>query len=349
MALVEPAALTTLNLADWNTLIRYAKSSGLLARVHASLHAEGLMGRIPNEVVPHLIAATVVADHARRILNWEIDRIQRALEGIEGPVVLLKGAAYALLNLSISRGRVSSDVDILVPKDLLIPVETALLDHGWEHIKLDQYAQYFYRHWSHELPPLRHRYRDTIVDIHHTILPPTGRLHPDPVKLMAASAPLGETRFRVLAPVDMVLHSAAHAFQDGDLKAALRDLVDLDGLLRQFGTDPHFWKQLLPRAEELELSRPLYYALRYTKRVLNTPVPQEIVNASQKSQPPWPILTIMDRLVANVLRQRPRRGEGFAGGFSAGLLYCRSHWLRMPPWLLARHLLRKLIVRKRNT
>ena len=345
-ALVKPAILTTLGLADWNTLVRCARSSGLLARLHALLHDEGLLREIPIEVVPHLAAAGIVADHERRILNWEVDRIQRALDAVDGPFILLKGAAYAILNLGVSRGRVSSDVDILVPKDSLTPVERALLDHGWEHIKLDHYDQYFYRYWSHELPPLQHRYRGTVVDVHHMILPPTGRLRPDPDKLIAAAVPLEGTKFRVLQPVDMVLHSAAHAFQDGDLKAGLRDLVDLDGLMRHFGSDPQFWQQLLPRADELQLSRPLYYALRYTTSVLDSPIPEKLLEASQKSRPPSLVLKIMDRLVADVVRTRPGRGEGFARGFSAGLLYARSHWLRMPPWLLARHLVRKLFVRK---
>jgi hypothetical protein len=45
----------------------------------------------------------------------------------------------------------------------------------------------------------------------------TGRFRPDPEKLITASVLLEGTIFRVLAPVDTVLHSAAHAFQDGDL------------------------------------------------------------------------------------------------------------------------------------
>ena len=40
-------------------------------------------------------------------------------------------------------------------------------------------------------------------------------------------------------------------------------------------------------------------------------------------------------------RERPRRRAGLA----RWLLYVRSHWLRMPPLLLARHLLRKSLRR----
>jgi hypothetical protein len=44
----------------------------------------------------------------------------------------------------------------------------------------------------------------------------------------------------------------------------------------------------------------------------------------------------MDRLVARTLT------SGADGGkWAASALYVRSHWLRMPPALLVRHLLRK--------
>jgi hypothetical protein len=347
-ALLEPDRLLSLNQAQWGQLIRQGKWTGLLARLHAVIEERGLLSEMPDRPSGHLIAARAVADSQERVLRWEVNRIERAFKDAALPFLLLKGAAYVMLELPFARGRVSSDVDILVAKEQLGEAERCLIDWGWAPTKLEVYDQYFYRTYSHELPPLRHGERGTIVDVHHTILPPTGRLHPDPAKLMTAAVEISGTNLRVLAPGDMVLHSAAHAFQDGDLKAGLRDLVDLDGLMRQFGSDPQFWQQLLPRADELQLSRPLYYALRYTKGVLDSPIPGKILEASQKLGPPSLVLKIMDRLVANAVCARPRRGEGFTGGFSAGLLYARSHWLRMSPWPLARHLSRKLFVRKKH-
>ena len=41
--------------------------------------------------------------------------------------------------------------------------------------------------------------------------------------------------FAVLAPEDMVLHSATHLFNEGEFDRGLRDLNDLDLLLREFG------------------------------------------------------------------------------------------------------------------
>ena len=335
--------MVSLTPAEWGRLIRQGKWAGLLARLDALIGELGLAHEMPSQAKDHLVAARVISDNEQRILRWEVNRIQRALVGTGVPVVFLKGAAYLVMNLPTAHGRMSSDIDILVPKEKLNIVEKALLEGGWEPTKLDDYDQYFYRNWSHELPPLRHRDRGTVVDVHHTILPLTGRVHPDPEKLLEAAVPFAGEQFRVLAPVDMVLHSAAHAFQDGDLQRGLRDLVDLDDLLRYFAGDTAFWDELLRRAAVLELSRPLYYALHYTHRVLKTPLPEDIRNAYRQFRPMWPASAVMDHLVTNVLRPRPAKGEGFASGLSPGLLYVRSHWLRMPPWLLTWHLSRKMI------
>src|SRR5260370_24711376 len=134
----------------------------------------------------------------------------------------------------------------------------------------------------HELPPLKHISRQTVLDVHHAILPTTARLKPDSVKLLAASRPIGgEPRLRILAPVDMVLHSATHLFCNEDVGNNLRDLADLDNLLREFAGDEAFWPELTVRAVELDLTRPLYYALRYAVRVLGTPVPVPVVSAAE--------------------------------------------------------------------
>jgi putative nucleotidyltransferase-like protein len=340
--LIAPQRLAGLPLSEWDRLLPEARSAGLLSRLDALIRELGLTCKIPSQVKPHLLAARRIADNENRVVRWELTRIARALAGFDIPVILLKGAAYILCELPNSRGRISSDVDILVPKASISQVEKALLDHDWLHIKLDDYDQYFYRRWSHELPPLQHRDRGTVVDVHHTILPPTGRLHPHPEKLLEASIPVEGTRFRVLAPADMVLHSAAHAFQDGDLTRGLRDLVDLDDLLRNFSQRENFWHELAARAEELDLSRPLYYALRYSNLYLQTPIPQNIIDRSKSWQPAWPSSIIMDSIVENVITAGPWRKD-LTVKLSKQLLYIRSHWLRMPPYLLLPHLVRKVL------
>jgi len=332
-------------LADWDRVIPAARREGLLGRLEAMVSDRKLLETVPASARVHLQSARAAADNEERVMSWEIDRIQRALNGVVSPVVLLKGAAYALAGLPVARGRLSTDVDILVARNEIEIIEERLLAHGWQHVKVDDYDRYFYRNWSHELPPLQHKDRSTVVDVHHTILPPTGRLHPDPEKLLAASVAVAGTNFRVLAPTDMLLHSAAHAFQDGDLTRGLRDLVDIDDLLRYFSRQESFWKQLLSRAEELELSRPLFYALRYARRYFATPIPDAVVKKCRDWQPPWPALVLMDRLLYGAVNLAQTQGKTFWPKSSLWLLYIRAHWLRMPPGMLAKHLLHQAIRR----
>jgi hypothetical protein len=171
----------------------------------------------------------------------------------------------------------------------------------------------------------------------------TGRLHPDPKKLLDASVPLIDDKHRMLAPTDLLLHSAAHMFQDGDLRQALRELVDLDELMRHFNRQSNYWTRLHDRAVELELTRPLFYALRYSHIYLATPIiPEAALQKSRQWAPIWPALNLMDKLVESIIE--PEIGpETNWRKLAKLLLFSRSHWLRMPPWLLCRHFAHKII------
>jgi hypothetical protein len=191
---------------------------------------------------------------------------------------------------------------------------------------------------------LRHIRRKSVLDVHHTILPLTSRLRPDPRKLFQ-EARLLEEDLLVLAPVDMVLHSATHLFHDGELDSGLRDLLDLDSLLRHFGAEADFWGQLVDRARQLDLMRPLYYALQYTRRLLGTPVSEPAWQAVQQGRPMWPSAGLMDTLMRHALAP-PTPDRAMPGAvFARWLLYVRGHYLRMPLQLLVPHLSHQLIAR----
>src|SRR5262249_8857136 len=155
---------------------------------------------------------------------WEIDRIGWALRGLDVPVVLLKGAAYHAIGLPTAAGRLTSDIDILVPRERLADVESTLIAASWQLKTLDARDQLYYRRSMHELPPLEHARRGTMVDVHHTILPSTDRLRVDPQLLLEAAVSVPGSTMRVLAPADLFLHSAAHLFRNGRWEHAIRDL-----------------------------------------------------------------------------------------------------------------------------
>lgn len=344
-ALRFPRSISSLTTLEWDVLLRQARRTRVLSRIAFAARERGLLEELPEKIQDHFLAASVIAANHERTILWEINRVRRALVPLEVPIVLLKGAAYVAARLPPARGRLVSDIDIMVPERSLAAVQGALERHGWEPMKLDPYDQRYYRLWMHELAPLRHRERGTVVDVHHTILPKTSRLKPNPDKLWDNARPLERSRLYTLAPTDMVLHSAAHLFHDGDLNLAIRDVADISDLLKHFGTEPAFWQALIPRARELDLARPLFYALRYASWLMGTPVPEQVMRAARTTAPPGPVLAAMDYLVPRVLLpenpDQPRRNRRKA----VFLFFIRSHWLRMPPLLLAAHLTRKSLKR----
>ena len=344
LGMTNPHVVSSLTLRDWDVLIRQARSSAVLGRLHAVLEEAQIIDHVPMPPRNHLEAARVVAGSQERVIRWEVYCIRRALARVETEFVLLKGAAYVLSGLPFARGRIQSDVDILAAKSKLRTIEAALLEQGWIHMKLDKYDQRFYREWSHELPPLYHPHRGTVLDVHHNILPSTGRVHPDPQKLLRASEDIPGTPYKRLCPPDMVLHACAHMFQDGDFEQGFRELTDIDGLLRAFSGTTAFWDQLSQRAQEMQLYRPLFYGLRYAYEFLNTPIPQRIISASLEWAPSGPVLHAMDALVRQALV--PRMAATLNTRYARWVLYMRSHWLRMPPLLLARHLLHQSLRRR---
>jgi hypothetical protein len=341
----DPERLGALGIGEWETLLRQARQCRVLSRIAVDVEARNLSAHLPERVADHLAAARHLARSYELSIRWEVNRIRRALRGLDVPIALLKGAAYTQRKLPPARGRLATDIDIMVPSKMLFEVQRALQTYGWEQVDLDDYDQQYYWRWMHELPPLRHRERRTVVDVHHTILPRTSRLKPDPAKLWHAARLLKEPDLYTLCPADMILHSAAHLFHDGDLNLGIRDVVDIGDLLTAFGKDPAFWPSLVPRARELDLARPLFYALRYAADLLETDIPESVRAEAEVGAPSGPVLAVMDRLVPRVLLPSLSDSPQESGHQAATLLFIRSHWLRMPPGLLTRHLVRKAFKR----
>jgi hypothetical protein len=322
-ALREPRSVA--DGCDWTGLISAARAEQLIGT---------LAYRLEDVTVPERVARLLAmhrADAARTRVQalWEAEMAQRALAPLGVPVVLLKGTAFHAAGLEASQGRSVGDLDILVPRASIETVEQALLGAGWERMKpAEGYDDFYYRTWMHELPPLIHRERDRMIDVHHTILPLTARPKPDAAALIGDSTLL-PSGLRVLAPEDMIVHAAAHLIADGDMAGGLRNLWDIDRLLREFARRDGFWDRLKERAEHHQLSGPVARAIRLSAQIFGTPIPDAMRRAKG-----------LDRLFIRRLLARDGWGRQQRPATSFGF-YLRGHSMRMPPVMLARHLLRK--------
>lgn len=309
-----PEAAADLAPAAWNGVVAAARAERLLGTLALRLDGIGL----PDDVAAILADAAFDAARERRQALWEANRACVALVPLGVQPILLKGTAYAALGSAAGEGRLIGDLDILVPRARLDEVERALLAAGWEWVKPDPYDDLYYRRWMHELPPLIHRERDRMIDVHHTVLPPTARPTPDAAALIADSVAVGTEGARVLCPEDRVCHAVAHMLADGDLAGGLRNLWDIRCLLAEVRDDV----ALEARAARHGLAPHLARARRLVDAVYGAR--RMRLGAADR--------LFVRRLLATDGWGRDRRrllGQAF---------YIRSHWLRMPPLLLVRHL-----------
>lgn len=348
-ALREPAQALAWTLADWQRVIRLARPLRLVARLASALDRAGLLQQVPPQPRGMLVAAQRVSADRLTALRWAVSQVQPLLQPCTGTRVLLKGAAYVAQGLPIAHGRLPSDLDLLVPQADLAAAQRALLQANWREAELDEHDRRYYHEWSHEVPPMSHALHRLELDLHHNILPPVARTRVSADALLARCGPSGWDGWQVLAPTDQVLHCASHLFLDSEARSRVRDLVDLDGLLRHFGTLPGFWPGLLDRADELGLQEPLALALHFCAGWLQTPVPEDLAARIDRLGPSGLQRALVRSLWrASLLPVEPDEPTPRAQNLSASLLLARYHLQRMPLRLLLPHLLHKLQARPRT-
>lgn len=315
-ALRDPATTQRLDGAGWTALLAIARAEQLIGTLAHRL--DGLP--MPRAAARVLEDARASAAQGRAAALWEAEMARRALLHTGMPVILLKGTAYAAAGFAAATGRSIGDLDILVPRARIEEAEALLLAAGWEWVKPDPYDDLYYRRWMHELPPLIHRDRDRMIDVHHTILPLTARITPDADALIADSLTL-ENGLHILRPADMLCHAAAHLFADGDLAGGMRNLWDVHCLIEELGIDG-----LETRAAHHGVGTAVARAVRLASTLYGTAVPEHWRREDSSDR------FYLRRLLARDAWGRPTRK------LTRLAFYARSHVIRMPPHLLVRHL-----------
>lgn len=332
--------------AEWETALGQARQSRLLGKLAEQFNRHDWLPVSGSGPFVHLESGLRRVERQQHEVRWEVNRISHGLRNLDVPVVLLKGAAYLMADLPASRGRLFSDIDLMVPQRDIQKVEGALFAAGWICDERDAYNQRYYRQWMHEIPPLRHVQRNTYIDLHHTITPPTSRFAVDGARLLRQIVPIDDDKkIFVLAPVDMVLHSAVHLFTEGEFSAGLRDLLDLKDLLEHFSKKSSFWQALFERSDDLGLQIPLFHALFHIQRLFGYAPPAQWAERVRQLAPPLPARLMMGWLLGLALQPDHPSCDTRWTGFARWLLYVRSHALRMPLYLAVPHLIRKAWMR----
>lgn len=341
--LKQPAAAAVLDAAAWGLLIRQARTANVLGRTLAAIDSCIPSANWPHRAQQLFFAEKNLADHRLLSLRWEVEGLSRVLAAGDIRIILLKGAAYALDDHTFARYRHFGDIDILVPRWALRNVERLLNVSGWLTTKPNAYDQHYYRAWMHELPPMQHLHRGTNLDVHHAVLPLTARYTADSRMLIeAAQGARGLSEVDVLSPSDMFLHAAAHLFCEGEHENALRNLLDLHDLLKEFfSTGQLSVPELVNRAVNLGLTEILALAARYLERIFGLETAIRIGEALKARGLEGGNSRWLDWIYdAAFLGFHPSCKPPFLT-LARQALFLRGHYLRMPLGLLTAHLVRK--------
>jgi hypothetical protein len=342
-----PDVIKEFSSEDWNLFISQGYNTRMLGRCYVNFEKLQLLAHIPTPLLWHFESAFQVSLAHKVDVKLEMHYINQALKMAGIVPIYLKGAAYELTGDDAAKGRVYSDIDIYIPKHKLPAAEQVLRWKGWVQGDVDPSDEAYYRNWMHEIPPLVHSSRGTTLDVHHNLLPVIARISIDPKKLAEGISPNAE----YLSAADRVLHSIVHLFMETEFDKGLRDLSDIDLLLKQHSqTDPMFWTQLSQRADYLDLGRLYFYALRYADMLLNTPIPADVLDLVRRRHGPNKVLLrCMDCLFINVFSQSQERVRKADNKLAHFMIFIRGHWLKMPLHILLYHSVTKVLREGRST
>ena len=322
-----PQAVGQLTGEAWNAVVLAGRQYQLLGALAALLQRSGHWVGVPQAVQRHLELELLTATRRSEAALWEVSVIRRTV-AMAVDLVLLKGCAYIAAGDVNHQGRSFSDVDLMIPHSVLQRVEMELIGGGWKPSRVDAYDDGYYRNWMHEIPPMEHVRRRTVLDLHHAINPPVAAYYVNP-ELLRSSVVAISPGLYVLSPLDRVAHCAIHLIQEGETKKLLRDLYDLHLLLGQHCSGDDGLAALFARSQMLGVRHLVGAAVAAANQLFG-----------QKTRE-LPSTWLQRCLVVGAQNAHER---GSVRGNIAGLfLLTYSHWIRMPLKLLVPHLCRKSI------
>lgn len=267
---------------EWKLILQSAQREGVGPLLYWRLSKSGKFASLSEDVRNSLRAMYSSAWRQNQKIFKELEVLTRLFNQAEIPVVVLKGACFALTIYPDVGLRPMGDLDLLLPKaklaqavqiakmigyvDTLPEATTGLNDLLSHHVFLQKMdAQPF------------------TLEMHYSLVADKSFTYAVPVDwFWSQTEPLGglsQTRFEnllMLSPAAQILYAAAHAMlQHGGKNTLLRWYYDLDLLVRYYG-DRIDWGLLLSQAENFEWGSALDAALSQTCIYFNTPVPVHV-------------------------------------------------------------------------
>jgi hypothetical protein len=337
-AYVAPDTALMFSPKQWQQLVLVLRNQQLLACYSAEFKRAGIFEQIPVQTQRHFLNADVLAENHKQQVKFEVSDLVRTLGNRERKyLIFLKGAGYTLSEGRVGQTRIYNDIDVIADKPAIDGIEKHLCLFGWLSEELTEHDEKYYRKWAHEIPPLRHGKRGTIVDIHHNIVPIISGRHIDADKF-ASNSVTTEDGFQILSYAGMTLHSLIHLFFNEDVKKGYRDLIDIHTLMT-YHSDSDYWQSLLSLSKETGFQMELFLACRYAQKILQTDIPEFVQNEINQFCP-WNIMFLDFIYEKSLLPNHPICQPRFFT-LAEFMILLRGHFQKMPLHILTYHLLCK--------
>lgn len=337
--LLAPAKGVSLSPTQWQNAILVLREAKLLAALYHSAIRQSCFEQYPDFAKRHLYSASVYAKRQSDQIRFEAMELRNLLGEIGVTVVFLKGAAYCLKGTLNSQGRICSDLDVLVKQSELEKAEQHLKSNRWVSEQLSDYDEKYYREWAHEVPPLFHVNRATVVDMHHNIYLPVSGRAPNIADFLSGKEK-SESGCFVLDPASMLLHCIIHMMLNEDSSSWMRDLYDIY-LLADELMDEKQWRNLLLLADKTQFKAELIYCLLALRHYCHYDFPSFVSDFIQAQNLLKKQRFFVRHIIISAIAPEHPLVSSTKTRLAKQLVYLRGHWLKMPLPVLLKHFLIK--------
>ena len=278
----DESDLPALTGSDWDRLATAAQLEGVAGGVYFALSNSRHFESIPKSAQGALRARYFETLLHNEGIFRELERLMPQFERAEIPVVVLKGACFALTIYPDIGLRQMDDLDLLVPASRLADAVAIAKSAGFEET-LPEASPGLTALLSHHVFLEKSGTSPIALEIHDALVASEAFTFAVPVDWFWTQTEglsgVSQKRFgslRMLTPTAQVLYASAHAMlQHGGRLAPLRWFHDLDLLIRHYGSRID-WELLLSQAREFEWGSALEAALAETQAVFATPIPDHV-------------------------------------------------------------------------
>jgi len=301
---MENLAWDSFSPAEWDVLIRNAQAEGVAPLLYWRLSRSGRISSFPDSVHAMLRAAySSVWMHNQKIFK-ELESLLPLFDQAGIPVVILKGACFALTVYADVGLRPMGDLDLLVPEDKL--PQAVRIAKGLGYADLIPEASPGLRELlNHEISLQKTQDKSISLELHKSLVADKSFVYAAPVdwfwnqtEALDCTSSRKFGNLKMLTPTAQILYATAHAMlQHGGKNSPLPWFYDLDRLIVHYSQRVD-WDLLLSQARVFEWTSALEAALSRIIEYFNTPIPGAVrVALSEYSD--------KHRKLVALLQQRP--------------------------------------------